>query len=199
MIIKDGTGTGAAAKVSADQNRLAVAANTLSGENFAAQAGDAYRVNPGVITLTTANESGLFYMKNNENRDIAIRSNIVRFGTTVSGSGNLYARFYTNPVAGTLLTSGSVFVPHNRNLGSSKTIDVDCRVGTGAALTVTDYDEITVEFIKAAAPYDLQSIIDPIFIMPKGSSLALTVTAPSGNASMQCAYTIGFFLLPLDF
>lgn len=193
MIIKDGAGSGASVKVSPVTNRIHASAISSQEELFHAQTGDAYRLNTGLITLTTANESGILYLKNNEENDLVITGVILRFGTTVSGSGNTFIKMYRNPTTGSLVSTGTDLAPTNRNFGSSNTLDVDSKIGTGAALTITNGD-VVITTVKAAPPYDVSFFTNPVAVLPRGTSLAFSVTPPTGNISMACQTAISIFL-----
>ena len=62
--ILDGTGKGYEAKVDSDY-RLTVSSVSRDLSSESARIGENYNINTGAITLTTANESAVAYIKNN--------------------------------------------------------------------------------------------------------------------------------------
>ena len=70
-MIMDGTGKGYQAQVD-EKNRLRVLAVGKTIAEDAAKAGDSYNINTGTITLTSASESGVLYLKNNGDNDVIV-------------------------------------------------------------------------------------------------------------------------------
>ena len=70
-IIKDGTGTGVEAKVD-NTNKLETHSVSIGEDMEGVESGNAYNLNTGTIGLTSSTASGVFYLKNNEDRDLEI-------------------------------------------------------------------------------------------------------------------------------
>ena len=65
MIIENGVGNGSKARVDRN-NQLHVFAVTEDEQNSAAEHGNLYNINTGLIALTGTSDSAIFYFKNDE-------------------------------------------------------------------------------------------------------------------------------------
>ena len=90
------------ARVTKD-GRLEIEGITRTHESQASLDGDAYIVASGTINLTSANESAILYIKNNESRDMIVSRIDVYWGVSTGGSaGEVIATITRNPTAGTI-------------------------------------------------------------------------------------------------
>ena len=183
-IIEDGTGSGKWAKVNLN-NRLLAQVITESEADHAAEVGDRYNINTGDITLTSANESGVFYIKNNEDDDLIVPSLIFNLGASTGGSGDWLASVYRNPTAGTVVSDASaVSMNANMNFGSNKTLVVDAYKG-GEGKTLTD-GTLAIES-RVSGGRVIISL--GTLAIPKGFSIGVKFTPPTSNTSaiVNCA------------
>jgi predicted RNA-binding protein (virulence factor B family) len=105
--IKDGVGKAYLVQVDSD-NRLRVRGSTESEEIFANRHGDAYNLNTGVINLTSAAETTLFYMKNNEDHPYVVTAVVIGVFNSVNGDGlDMLATFIRNPTTGDIITNAN--------------------------------------------------------------------------------------------
>lgn len=191
MAILDGKGNGLRAFVD-DDHRLGVTAETQDFSVIATAAGNAFGVNTGDITLTSGNTSGVFYLKNNEDLPIVVYTVIYQILASTGGGSNAGAiTVVRNPTGGTLIsTATAVPVRHNLNFGSSNTITADIYKGfEGATFTGGDNSARTISTFPFRA-----SLLIPGIYLPRGSSLGLTVTPPTGNTSVVVNIGTTFFL-----
>lgn len=191
MIIEDGNGTSTQAKVN-KKSRLYTFAVTEEKSRNATSDGRSYNINSGSIELTSANESGVFYIKNNENNDLHIDTVVVICGASTGGAStdDVIVEIIRNPTAGTLISGASaVSVNANRNFGSSSTLTVDAYKGAEAN-TVTDGDLYILSLLQPASrvPFDIDALL------PKGSSLAVTINPPASNTSMDVMVAVVCYL-----
>ena len=180
--IKDGTGTGKLLRVD-DNNRAHVSSISIDENLQANKDGNAYNVNTKDITLTNDTETPVLYIKNNENKDIHIRTVVI--GIKVATGATLTqanVTFIRNPLAGTVVSDASVItINSNRNYGSSSTLDADIYEGTtGKTLTGGD------EHIYIYASTNSRTGVSIDEIIPKGSTFGVTITPPASNTSMPC-------------
>jgi len=179
IIIEDGGGTGKRAKVDAN-NRLFVNSIAESLIDHATDYGERYNINTGNVTLNSTTESALLYVKNNEDDDLVITSLVYNIGSATS-TDNILVDVYRNPTSGTIVSGATnVTAVSNMNYGSNKTLLVNAYVGA-QSLTQTG-GTISVKSIireKTRAVVSLGAIH-----LPKGSSLAVTVTPPTGNTGV---------------
>ena len=178
----DGTGTGSRARIK--NNRLYTLSISETIAEAAARAGDSYNVNTGVINLTSANKSAVFYLKNNGATDIAILTIGFLLGNSTGGTGDLKVDVVLNPTAGTIVSGAlAPLIQANKNAGSSKSLTLDVYKGAEAS-TITDgspwYDSLLA---GAARPY---VIATGSIILPKGSSVGVNITPQASNTSMDC-------------
>ena len=181
--IKDGTGTGNKVKVDANF-RAHVDAIERTEEEAATNRGDAYNVNSGLVTITSVDEQGLLYIKNNDERDFRITSIIVILGPSTSGSATdtTRVRIYKNPTTGTLISEATAADTNsNDNFGSSNTFTADTYKGDASA-TVTDG---SVHIESLISPGNRVPFLINMTLTP-GDSAAVTVEANDSNTSMKC-------------
>lgn len=178
MIIQDGQ-TSHSAKVS-DLGRLEVNALSFDLIEHYNDEGEAYNYNTGTINLTSANESALAYLKNNESEDVIVPSFIFLLGNSNS-SGDVNLKIYRNPTAGTLISGGSSAVPVNRNFGSSNTLSGSFLKGAEAS-TITSSDGVAISSIVQDGG---RTVVSVSVILPKGSSVGVSITPPASNTDMD--------------
>lgn len=179
-IIKDGTGEGFTAKVNSE-NRLFVNAIQISDTSAKAQEGDAYLVST-VINLTSTGESGLFYIKNNEPRDVILTSLgvVVSLATGSAAGSTSSVRLIKDPTGGTLISAANNAPIANRNLGSSNTLTANIYEGVQGS-TVTGGTDIFVGFLGHPSGFAQTSSL----VLPKGSALALAITPPADTTALS--------------
>jgi len=192
MIIQDAQ-FGYTAKVD-KSNRLDTRGITKTETANATVEADSYNVNTGLITLTTAGESGVMYMKNNEDRDINIDAIVAIFGPSTGGAATdtNQIRVYRNPTTGTLI-SGAVDVDDNdnRNFGSSKTLLADAYKGA-TGNTITNGSVVVESLVGPGARVSFN--ID--LVLTKGDSIAISYEPSDSNTSMKCMAAIILHLEP---
>ena len=105
--ILDGTGQGYEAKVDKN-NRLQVLAVSEGFSIESALVGENYNLNTGAITLTSANESAVAYLKNDEDANLIIKDIIIILGASTGGSGNLEVELIKNPTTGTIVSGAAM-------------------------------------------------------------------------------------------
>jgi len=179
LMIEDGAGSGRKTKVDKN-NRLRTNATTESLLDHSALYGDRYNINTGNVTLNSTTESALLYIKNNEDKDLVITSIIYNIGSATSTS-DILMDVYRNTTSGTIVSGATdVTAVSNMNYGSNKTLSVTAYAG-GQSLTQTG-GAISIKSIlreKTRAAISLGAVH-----IPKGSSLAITATPPSGNTGV---------------
>lgn len=195
ITIKDGSGKGYETKVDRNQ-RLHTDAVSRSQLEQAALVSDSYNLNTGAITLTSANESGIFYIKNNENKPLVISEILVIVGATTGGSGDAICEIIKNPTTGTVVSNATnVDTAENRNFGSAKTLTANIYKGAEAS-TITDgttFASTTRSAFGTLISFDAASIV-----LEKGNSLAVTYQPPAGNTSQIVRVAITAFLESAD-
>ena len=181
FILKSGN-SGQTAHVD-DKNRLQTFATSQSESTASALDGDSFNINTGTRTLTSANTSALLYLKNTDSFDWTIDRVFYNAEVSVGGSGGWLAEVAANPVAGTLLSAGVAFDPVNFNFGSAKQLDSTCLKGAEGS-TATGGIQGAVSTIIPASGTRVLIPFDSVILTP-GSSLAVLVTPPAGNTSMD--------------
>lgn len=191
FIIKDGTGTGASAKVD-KHNRLLVKSISEGFNVDSAIVGDNYNINTGAITLTSGNESAVAYFKNNEDNIFIVREILIILGSSTGGSGNLEVELLRNPTAGTIVSGASdMDTVVNRNFGNSQIIVADTYKGAEGN-TFTD-GETFANTIRTSTSLPISFDAD-VVVLKKGNSLGVNVTPQAGNTSMDVRVAIVGFL-----
>lgn len=181
FILKSGS-DGNTAKVD-DDNRLHTFATSQSESTTKALTGHSFNINTGTINLTSANTSALMYLKNTDAVDWTLSRVFYNAETSTGGSGGWLADVRANPTGGTLLSSGTAFNPFNFNFGSVKTLTSTCLKGAEAS-TATGGTSGAVSTIVPSSGTRVLIGFDSVILTP-GSSMAIEITPPTGNTSMD--------------
>jgi len=190
--ILDGTGTGKKAKVD-ENNRLHTFSIVEDLSIEAAKNGRNYNINTGAISLTSANESAVMYLKNNEDFDFAIEDIIVILGTSTGGTGDLTVEIVKNPTTGTIVSGASVAdVISNRNFGSSRELTAD--VYKGAEGNTITNGSAFADTTRSSAGTVIHFDAD-VEILPKGTSIGVNITPQPSNTSMSVKVAIIGYLI----
>lgn len=182
MIIEDGNGSSTQAKVSKN-SRLYTFAVTESKGSSAVRDGRGYNINTGSIELTSANESAVLYVKNNENNDIVIDSVIVILGKSTGGSADddVVCEIIRNPTTGTIISNATdVDVSSNANFGSNNLLVADSYKGAEGN-TFTNGSNHILSLLQAGNRWFFNLDV----LLPKGASLGVTLNPPASNTSMD--------------
>lgn len=191
--IQDGTGSGYRAKVDSE-NRVAANAISTTAATDAAEKGDLFNINSGLITLTNAARTGVLYIKNNSpSSELVFTRSFYNLSASVGGSGYLLCDVIRNPTQGTLITAGTVNTPINLNFGSNKILDATCVIGTTGS-TLTD-GTTALSTLSEVAGTRILIGIDSLILLP-GSSIAIAITPPAGNTNL--VVQVGFNLYRKD-
>ena len=177
--ITDGTGKGNSAGVDAT-GRLLTRTITESIFQNAAEEGEAFFIGTPLITATTANESALIYIKNNENSPLILGSFFLTAENSNATVQMFRVNWYKNP---TSITGGTSTVALNQNFGSSETLDVDIEYGAEASGIVGGTLSATLSF-----PIGQFNQFDANLVLEKGSSVVISVVPPSGNTGMPVQF-----------
>ena len=191
-IIQDGTGKSYAAKVDID-GRLHVDSIGTDRESYSSQSGTSFNLNTGRITLTNAaTVNAVMYVKNNEDFPLVLTNLFYPTGASTGGSGNIFVSLIRNPTAGTIVsgaTAGDINV--NRNFGSSRALNVTFYKGA-TGTTFTD-GTVALESILATATQRI-AVSAGAITLPKGASVGINFTTPTGNTSMIVEFAIACYL-----
>lgn len=178
--ITDGTGKGNSAGVD-KTNRLLVRNISETLFQNAAEEGEAYFIGTPIITATTAGESALIYIKNNEDEQLVLGAFFLIAESTASGSPNMFrVNWYKNP---TSISGGTAITALNQNFGSSNTLDADIEYGAEGSTVTGGSLAATLSF-----PIGQFNELDANLVLEKGSSVSITITPPSGNTNMPVQF-----------
>jgi hypothetical protein len=182
MKLQDGTGSGNEAKVD-NNNRLHIQSVSETEALHAAELGNAYNINTGLISITA--DATLIYLKNNEDEDLVVESIAIGSFEGITHSDDPYITIIKNPTSGDLIADATaVSINENRNFGSSKSLTGDAYKGKVSG-TITGGNDAAILQVAPAT----RSFYNVDFILPKGSSIAIKLTAnvTSGTANYYAA------------
>ena len=189
MEIRDGRGTGESAGVTAE-GRLLVNSVNLEESELRSLEGSSFSLSSGEVTLTSGCESALLHILNNEDRDLVISVIIVSPQGTTCGTGYYKTKIYRNPTSGTIVSTATAANVTNRNYGSQNQLCVCAFKGVEGNSTTNG----NLHFVLTEKTHDrLRIPIDDI-ILPKGASLSMSFTPPTGNTSMPITLTVVAYL-----
>ena len=190
--ILDGTGTGYKMRVGSD-NRAQTRAIIEEEVIHNSELGNSYNFNTGLISITA--DATLMYFKNNSDDSFIITDVALGSFDGITHSNDPYITLVRNPTGGDLITDATaISLNQNRNFGSSKTADANIYKGKVGG-TLTGGNDIAI----LQATGGSRSFYGINFLLPKGSSLGIKLTAnvSSGSANWYCAI-IGYFKDDLD-
>lgn len=184
LTLEDGKGRGYKAGVT-KSNKLLIEGDTLTEFQAETLNGNGYNINSTApTTLTSANESAIWYFKNNEDSPVVIKEILVVLGDSTGGSGNGLARIYKNPSSGDIVTNATTATQINRDFSSAKLLTADNYRGVeGDSISGED----AVFATSSRASFDVPIRFDAeIIVLRKGNSIGVSWQPPSGNTSQTC-------------
>jgi len=184
--IESGSGNGNEAKVGTDL-RLYTQTVSESENQHALDLGNAYNINTGVVSI--AAETGMLYLKNNEDKNLYIEAVAVGIGAgTFNTTASAMVTVIRNPTTGTLIesTPTNVDMSVNRNFGTSNTLTADAYKAGASADTITNGDDLAI-IAMANAQSRLYAGIG--LELQKGNSIGIKVdpNLSSGSANVYVA------------
>lgn len=198
--IKDGSGKSYVAKV--DSNlRLHVDSVSRTQSQQAALAGNAYNISTGLITLTSANESAVFYLGyTGEDGPLIVKEIGVSLSAPTGGSGativSIAAGSSNSASGSTIVTNAdAVTTNFNRDVGSSKILPANVYKGAeGYTLT-----GLTSAGTTSRTSYTEPIIFDAeIFVLRKGSAIGVLVDPPASTTSQTVVVFATVFIETAD-
>lgn len=181
MRIQDGKGKGYEAKVD-NYNKLHTRSVTVSSELVGALLYNQFGINTTAITLTSANESALLYAYWADPAEHMILSRqVMSFGPSTGGSGQVRIRIIRNPTGGTLISAGTAITPVNNNFASSLTANGTWKKGAEGSTVTGGLDMVDVGTNSGS----ILVVSDIDWVVPNGSSYVIAITPPTGNTSMK--------------
>lgn len=187
MIIEDGKGSGRTAGVD-EKNRVITQADTRSEINAAIVRSAAFFSNSPVITLTSDNPSGLFFIRNDGLASIYIEEVLLCLGESTGGAGGtVLVSGSRNAAGGTILSGGTIGANTCQNFGSSRIAEATIRYGSeGATIGTSPNSGILVP-----TQSQINTAASRIYL-PQGTSYALQITPPTGNTSLDATVRVLF-------
>lgn len=184
--IQDGTGSKRKLKVTS-ANRALVQSVVISEEDEAIIRGEGYQIVSGTQSFTGSTETGVLYIKNNDDRDFVLDRAVLILGST-NGTGDWTFQTLRNPTAGTIVDNALAAGISNSNHGSAKQpralsyrgVEGDTMTdGTGAPLPIQQTQNRTVFPLGRR--------------LPTNTSIGWKLTPPSGNTSTKAVLVTHFY------
>lgn len=190
--ITDGGGKGYSAEVDSE-NRLRVFSISEQEVYNASSLGNSYNFNTGVINLTSANKSAVFYIKNNGDSDLIITQLFYLIGNSTAGTGDVLVTVLRNPTTGTIISNAVAMEMDgvNRNFGSSKNLTTDSYKGAEAS-TFTNGDKI-IESIIDQSPTRVAVEVGGL-VIPRGTSIGIDITPATSNSSLDVEFAASVYI-----
>ena len=168
-----------------NRNRLLTKSTAEDISVDSALQGDAFFLTSGVVELTSANESQIFYIKNNDLVDWVLRD----FNTVINqsiGAPDLevMTQFTINPTGGTII-SGTSFIPANLNLGDSKSLTGVFKKGAEGSSVVGGISVQPNMYLPNRN--NPAASANPIIVAP-GTSFAFAIIPATGNTSLKVVF-----------
>lgn len=185
--IIDGEGSNRRAGVDT-RFRLKISSIVETESNFAIESGNKFNVNTGDITITNATKLSVLYIKNNDNRTLIIDALFYNTGTSTGGTGDHIFDIIRNPKTGQIITAATnvqigLTENANFNFGSSQTLNVLAYKGTQGQTVFSD-GGLNISTRKGYTNQPTNISPGGSIYLPKGASLGINYTPPTGNTSM---------------
>lgn len=193
--IKNG-GRGCDIGAHVDKNeRLHTFSITESEQQAAVQAGRAFNLNTGKITLTADADHAIMYFKNNEDADFVIT--LVAIGVNSAGTTSDVSEItiVRNPTGGDIISDATaVAMNQNRNFGKTETLEDSLVYKGKSGGTMTGGNDLgllfTAEGSRLSAGIDLE--------IPKGSSIGIKLDPNYSSGTVTVYAAIVGYLKDLD-
>lgn len=196
-ILEDGSGNGYKVRIGPSL-RMATESVTETLEELSINQGNGFNIATPRITLTTTNESALFYIKNNDDRELILTTVFVNSSNSTGTLSNQpYFKVYRNPKTGTLIDNARLIEPINKNYGSKEIITADIYYGAEGD-TIGGEDGIIDIPMPPRDVLPLAEFVVTV-ILPKGSSYAHTYRPSTGNTSVDIITGCNIYKLPERF
>lgn len=185
--IRDGSGKGYLAKVNADQ-QLITRATAVEQRLESAIDHNYFELTTGLITITDAVETPMFYMKNNSaTKQIVVDRIFIDTWDSTDGAEDGVIEYYRNPT----VVGGTATVPACTDFGSTDVADGTFLVSP-TSLTGT-------EWAKLYLPEQYGLVIEEgRFTLPQGSTFGMSIVPPTGNTSMKININCAFFYINVE-
>lgn len=180
--IKDGQGSGVEAGVTANF-RLKTVSVSLPADDVANRDGFAFHLNTGLINLTNANETTLFYVRNNASQNLILDSVLFNIGSTTNGTGDGRVLVIYNPTAGDIISNANPGVQSNSNVGSTAILAADIYVGASGETIVSGGTQGPTAIVVGGSGN--LPVSGPTTVIPQGRSIAINYIPPTGNTSQN--------------
>lgn len=161
-----------------------------------------YNINTGDITLTNDSQTSVLFIKNEATTgDLVLEAFIYNLGNTAGGSGDVKIDILRNPTAGDIVTNANnvlvgAGIEANQNFGSANSLIGKFYKGASGEAVLTDGD-VTV---TTRSPSNTGRIVISLgaLVLPRGTSVGLNYTPPSGNTSQTCQFAVSCYLSTAD-
>ena len=190
-VIKDGTGAGHSAKVSSN-NKLETITISTDIQQDASINKQLFRISTPVVTLTSANNSTLLYVKNDDpNNNLIVPEITISVGNSTGNTGDLVTSIGRANVTGGTIVSGAT---------AASLIPLNLAVTTAPAITTYSGVEgststYTLDIPSYAAVPQESISFNPFFItVTPGNNFIISITPPAGNTSMTAQVTARCYL-----
>lgn len=161
-----------------------------------------YNINTGDITLTNDSKTTVLFIKNEATTgDLVIEAFIYNLGNTAGGSGDTKIDVIRNPTTGDIVTNANnvlvgAGIEANQNFGSANSLIGKFYKGASGEAVVSDGD-VTVTTRSASSTGRIFLSLGAL-VLPRGTSVALDYTPPSGNTSQTCQFAVSCYLSTVD-
>lgn len=186
-IIEDGTGKGFQSKVD-NTNRLVVRAVVEDSQLEGAVDGNTYVIGTPFLTQINDSANGVLYFKFEE-EGILFAKTFSSQGRFTSGGTfqNYLVNIYEGVTEVSLTGTWVDFNPLNTNFGSFNELEGVFKYGSPAG--AGGFSGLTPTF-QLSFPINVYNQIQTYLVFPKGTSLLIAVTPPTGNVAMPVAFSL---------
>lgn len=183
MELEGGNNPGNRVYVSDDGEAKAFSVSVTDQSNQSVK-GKAFNLNAGLITLTDAVETPIFFLKNNsEVEPILVPKVFYTVFPSTGGTGKVKINLYKQITGGTIFDATDL-VLQNFNAADSSVLEGTTISKVGATGVTFSGGVIWPEIVLLGDSIRSATTFETI-TLPRGSNLLVTLTPPAGNTSME--------------
>lgn len=173
------------------ESQLEVRSVCSSEVEHSVLSGDAFQAYTGLINLANANKTAILYIQNNDVADIMLTTATLGTNQSTGGADSaVLVEAVGNVIASDdIVLNGADVLVLNRNGGSPRSFEGIAKKGASLAAANGVASNGTLSDLTGAHTFNLTTVV------PKGGAVALEVTPPAGNTSMNITATVGFHVV----
>ncbi len=152
----------------------------------------AFQCTTAEVSLTSANESAVFFFQNDETKDIIVDSFQV-VGFDLTGNTKDYFKF-TRHVQATAISATNTLRTGSSTVGGTGTLSATAWEGAEAA-TLTGGVSLPPSILEINRSHVIDNVLARL---PPGATISIKLTPPTGSSAMTAVVAMRLWVVPTD-